>query len=127
MAPPFFFWCHEIIEFLLHGDLVSFAKAAGLIGIALVVFAESGLLVGFFDAFCAASVKKQEPKNRVRSSSILSAIADKSKLKREYTRYVSISKTRGKPLGLLMSFQRPNAQHLAQCKLWECFLRPQAQ
>ena len=36
------------MESLLHGDLVAFAKAAGLIGIFLVVFAESGLLVGFF-------------------------------------------------------------------------------
>lgn len=36
------------MESLLHGDMVSFAKAAGLIGIFLVVFAESGLLIGFF-------------------------------------------------------------------------------
>ncbi|MBI4224939.1 MAG: VTT domain-containing protein [Candidatus Sungbacteria bacterium] len=36
------------MESLLHGDLVSFVKFAGLIGIFLVVFAESGLLIGFF-------------------------------------------------------------------------------
>lgn len=36
------------MESLLHGDLVSFLKAAGLVGIFLVVFAESGLLIGFF-------------------------------------------------------------------------------
>ena len=36
------------MESLLHGDMVSFVKAAGLIGIFLVVFAESGLLIGFF-------------------------------------------------------------------------------
>lgn len=36
------------MESLLHGDLVSFLKAAGLVGIFLVIFAESGLLIGFF-------------------------------------------------------------------------------
>lgn len=36
------------MESLLHGDLISFVKAAGLIGIFLAVFAESGLLIGFF-------------------------------------------------------------------------------
>lgn len=36
------------MESLLHGDLISFVKAAGLIGIFLAVFAESGLLIGVF-------------------------------------------------------------------------------
>lgn len=36
------------MESLLHGDLVLFVKAVGLVGIFLVVFAESGLLIGFF-------------------------------------------------------------------------------
>lgn len=36
------------MESLLHGDLVSLIKTAGLAGIFFVVFAESGLLIGFF-------------------------------------------------------------------------------
>jgi len=33
---------------LLHFDLISFIKAAGILGVSAIVFAESGLLVGFF-------------------------------------------------------------------------------
>lgn len=36
------------MESLLHIDLVSLIKTVGLVGIFLVVFAESGLLIGFF-------------------------------------------------------------------------------
>jgi membrane-associated protein len=43
-----FFWYDAAMESLLHVDLVSLIKTVGLIGVSLVVFAESGLLIGFF-------------------------------------------------------------------------------
>lgn len=48
MALCIFFCYDAAMESLLHGDLVSLIKALGLIGVFLVVFAESGLLIGFF-------------------------------------------------------------------------------
>lgn len=39
---------HEIIQSLVHHDLMAFISGIGLFGVYAVIFAESGLLIGFF-------------------------------------------------------------------------------
>ena len=46
---PFVYWSRLIVvEFFFGIDLISFIRAAGYLGLFFVVFAESGLFVGFF-------------------------------------------------------------------------------